>query len=169
MKLLKCTVLAALIGLTASGCNQMEQLPVGASLGAFPQQVKWLIGPSDVCDVSEGNYNDSLVTLSLVDAENRGLLEVPVDLSLDLSGATFNGPEVLSLYYDSNFDGLYTDEEKVSVAGGPVFRTKTDDTEGVVRLMVRANLSCPYRGQLFAFAGSAAVSVLFEVSAVTSN
>lgn len=165
MKTLTQIVLAAVTGIFLSGCGQSDQLPVGASLRAFPQQVSWQIAPSTSCNIDEGRFNDSLITVSLLDDESNGLLDVPVDLSLDLSETTGNGASVLTLFFDNNSDGIYTDDEIVSVAGGPVFSAKTDSDNGVIQLLVRVNLSCPYRGQLFAFAGSAATSVQFEVSA----
>ena len=157
----------ALIGIISSvlvSCGGSDQVPVGSTLVAFPNQVDWQIGESDSCDVINGPFNDTQVNLSLADAEGRAIVDTNVDISLDLSEGSFNGPELLSLFFDQDGNGNFSEDERVLSADGPVFTTRTDGDNGVIRVLVRVNLSCPFRGSLFAFAGSAVTSVSFNVS-----
>lgn len=146
------------------GCGS-DQLPVGSSLKVFPNDVSWTIaGNGNTCDVENGPFNDQLVTLSLEDAQTRAIGGFPVELSLDLSGNTFSGAEVLSLIHDANDDGIYSADEKVSVDGGPIFTVNTGSLNGEVNVVVRVNLSCSYRGTLYAFAGSSGTLLGFTVT-----
>jgi len=162
MKIFKNSLIVLMACCTFS-CNDTDQLPVGAEIKAFPEEVTWIVGPAETCVYSEDYYNDTVVSLSLLDENNSGIVDTHMDVSLDLSATTFTGRETLRMYYDRNSDGIYTEDEKVTVADGPLFSTKTDQLNGVVRVMVRVNLSCPYTGSLYAYAGSAAAAVRFVV------
>ena len=94
------------------------------------------------------------------------LVNTQVDLALDLSEGNFTNAAALSLFFDANDDGFFSDDEKVSTNGESIFSASTDDENGVLRVMVRVNLSCPYRGNLFAFAGNTSTSVQFVVESV---
>jgi len=162
MKIVKSSVVA-LMACCLFSCNDTDQVPVGAQIKAFPEEVNWIVGPAETCIFSPDYYNDTIVTLSLVDENNSGIVDTAMDVSLDLSEAAFTGTERLRLYYDKNVDGIYTEDEKVSVADGPLFSARTDSLNGVLRVMVRVNLSCPYKGTLYAYAGSTAAAVGFNI------
>jgi len=165
MKTIRCVLLAVVTGGLFS-CGATDEIPVGSSLSAFPSEVSWAIGPSESCDVENGPFNDSHISLSLVDGDLGPLIDTNVSVTLDLSEASFSGTEVLSLFHDANSDGIYTPDERVSGNGEPVFSARTDDDSGVLRVMVRVNLSCSYSGSLFAFAGRAVTAVQFDVESV---
>lgn len=168
MKNIKSSLIVLMACCTFS-CNDTDQLPVGAEIKAFPEEVSWIVGPAETCVFSPDYYNDTIVSLSLVDENNSGIVDAAIDVSLDLSEATFTGTETLRLYYDKNADGIYSEDEKVSVADGPLFSARTDSLNGVLRVMVRVNLSCPYKGTLYAYAGNTAAAVGFDIKENDTN
>lgn len=167
MRIIRFVLLISTSLVFTTGCNQTDQLPVGSALTAFPNEVAWQIADNASCDIENGPFNDTHISLSLVDSENRGVTSTPMDLSLDLSGNSFTGDELLSLYYDHNQDGIYSEEERSATSNGTTLRVNTDDAEGVVRAMVRVNLSCAYIGNLYALAGGLGTTIGFVVQGQT--
>jgi len=75
-----------------------------------------------------------------------------MSIHLDLAANTFSGFPVLELYDDRNNNGVIdAPEELVSDNVDEGFETKTDSDKGDKFVIVRVNLSCPYRGTLGAF------------------
>lgn len=158
-------ILAGLLML--GGCEQTNQLPADSKISVFPTDVQWNIGNRTTCNLVEGPFNDQQVQLSLVDADNLPLIQAPLTVSLDLSESSSNGAAVLGLYDDLNGDGLYQHDELVSDNTRAAYATHTDSRSGVKRLMVRVNLSCPYRGSLYAFAGN--TGTLLSVNVINDD
>lgn len=171
---LKMVFLVAFItSLSACGGGDSNPIPVNSSVRVSPTSTKWNITPQVGCDpTSEESisdvYNDTIVSVSVLDADSRPLGDVELTIGLDLAGNSF-GPRPpdagtfapLRLYEDKNSNGVVDDpDELVTAPGDPFFRTRTDKYTGIKMLILRVNLSCTYRGFMTAFAGSATFASL---------
>jgi len=109
-------------------------------------------------------YQDIPVLISVSDAQGTPMGRAEVGVYADFSGNTFSGPEVLQVYADLNGNGV-VDEDTELVSGNEsgVYKTKTDQYDGTAMVIVRMNLTCPYLGELYVYAGSATAQVEFEV------
>ena len=90
--------------------------------------------------------------------------DAPLTVSVDLSGNTFSGVPALALYDDKNGNGVADDpSELVTDSTDELYDTNTDSVTGHKYLILRVNLSCAYRGVLYAFSdgymGSTAITV----------
>lgn len=109
------------------------------------------------CVYSPEIYQDVPVSLVLTDDLNRSLGNALVTVYVDYTGNTFSGPQTLQLYVDSNGNRVIdTVDELVSGVGDEAFTTRSAIENGTISLLLRINLSCGYRGSLYAFAGPVA-------------
>lgn len=152
---------------TLSGCEETNQLPVGSTAEIFPSEVQWNIQAATSCNFEDGPFNDQRVSVSLKDADGLPLIDAPITISLDLSDSTFSSTAVLALYDDTDGDGLFGDNERVSTDEQSAYNTRTNSRSGSKQLMVRVNLSCPYKGSLYAFAGNS--GVLMNIAVVADD
>ncbi len=157
-----------LIGLLAA-CNT-DQFPPDAVLQVSPQTKTITLTATDPsadmgCFVSPDTlYQDIPVNVSVTNEEGSPLGDVEVGMYMEYSGNTFSGPQVLQLYADRNGNGVVDGEpELVSGSEDGVYKTKTDKYHGTTMVFVRMNLTCPYKGQLYVFAGTNSATVDFEV------
>lgn len=149
------------------GGRDSNPVPAGSKIELSYSEYQWEIAaPADPCVVDPGYFHDHLVNLSVTNSKGLPLGDVDVNVTLDLSAATFSGTPVMALYDDSNGNGAREDSELVSVDGQGAFTFKTDKYAGTKSLWVRVNLSCPYKGTLTAFSGSA--SAVMDLSVVES-
>ena len=159
---------AAMVAMsTLSGCEETNQLPVGSTAEIFPSEVQWNIQTGSNCNFEDGPFNDQRISVALKDADGLPLIDAPLTISLDLSDSTFNSTAVLALYDDTDGDGLFNDNERVSTDKQSAYNTRTNSRSGSKLLMVRVNLSCPYKGSLYAFAGNA--GVLMNIAVVADD
>lgn len=149
------------------GGRDSNPVPAGAKIELSYSEYQWDIAtPADPCVVDPSYYHDHLVNLSVTNSKGLPLGDVDVNVTLDLSAATFSGTPVMALYDDKNGNGAREESELVSVNGQGAFTFKTDEYSGTKSLWVRVNLSCPYKGTLTAFSGSA--SAVMDLSVVES-
>jgi hypothetical protein len=156
-------LVAAALGL--QGCESDEQLPPQSRIRIFPEQIHWKISPTrQPCEINPDLYNDQTISISVVDGSDVPLGDVKVRLLLDLAGNTFSGTPRLALYADRNSNGVVDGpEELVSDESAPAFETQTGQHSGNTSVIVRVNLSCEYRGTLYAYAGDASASTEINV------
>jgi len=167
-KMILTTAMLALSGILAS-CST-GQVPAGAKVTATPSKKSITMTVADpsipvFCFIDEETlYQDVPVQISVTNDSNIPMGDVEVGVYADYSGNTFSGPEVLQVYADSNGNGVVdADTELVSGSESGVYKTKTDTYNGTAMVIVRMNLTCPYVGELYIFAGSSSTQVLFEV------
>ena len=156
------------LGVLAS-CQSSDQLPTGASLLIQPTSRSYTITVPQEADVQcytgpEMFYEDVPLLISLTSESGAPLGGVEVSVYSDYAGNTFSGAQVLQLYEDKNDNGVIDDEsELVSGTEDGVYVTRTSRSSGTAFLMLRMNLTCPYKGEVFAFAGQYAASMGADV------
>ncbi len=155
-----------------TGCNSETIVTPDSQLRISPDATSFDIvefrDPAGNCVFSTDFYQDVPVSIVLVDSLNRSLGNTPVTVYADFTGNTFSGPEALQIFIDNNGNAVVDNiDELVSGVGDDAVSIRTDDDFGRVDLLVRVNLSCSYRGNLYAFAGPAAASVSFSVNDIS--
>jgi len=163
-------VVMLLAGAMLPGCGASDggggnPVPVGATVQVNPSAIQWEIGNGDPCVIDPAVYNDHTVAISVLNSSGAPLGNVDIRVMADLSGNTFSGTDVIKVYDDLNGNGVIDDPaELVSSNTSPSFITKTAQYSGTRIVLVRVNLSCPYRGNLHVFAGAAYGSTNIEVT-----
>lgn len=116
------------------------------------------------CVINPARYNDHTIAISVLDGNRSPLGNVDIRVVVDLAGNTYSNTPVLGLYDDFNANGVVNDPaELVSSNTSPAYTTKTDAYTGTKILLLRVNLSCPYRGNLHVYAGTAYKGGTIEV------
>jgi len=107
----------------------------------------------------------------VVDSSDRALGDSVVTVYLDFAGNTFSGDrESLQLFFDTNGNGVVdTPDELMSGVGDDAFSVRTDEYTASTLLLLRVNLSCGYRGSLYAFSGPAAGTININVVAIEED
>ncbi len=151
-----------------SGCNS-EQLPVNASLVISPEQRSYEIADNrnedGSCFIDPEYHIDMPFVVRLAGPEGSPIGGVTLEAYVSLASNTFSGYPVLSLYEDRNGNGIVdADSELVSNVGDDLASLRTDDVSGSYSLLVRANLSCAYRGEVFVFGHGVSASASIGVS-----
>lgn len=160
------------IALALIGCgNDSAQLPPEATIEISPDFKEWTVVANDQTD-AEGNtacvviddlYQDELISVRVLDGQGRAIEDAELVFSLNLAGNTFSGQAVLSLYNDLNDNFVADPGELVSTANNDLLVTRTDEFTGNKYVIIRMNLSCPYRGELSVFSDGVSGSSSFEV------
>ncbi len=161
-------VWAVLGAFAVAGCG-VDDIPPGSSIRFDPVNIEWTVAPNYTTDTDDDGtpdadcvmspdlYSDSYVAVTVLDNFGIPLTDVDLTLSLDLAANTFSGYPPLGLYQDVNGNGVIDGpEELVSNTDDGVYTTSTDSESGDAYVLVRVNLSCPFGGNLNAFAGSGA-------------
>jgi len=157
------------IALLLSSCHQSEQLPGGAKVILSPTdrsiEIQEFTDENGFCLYDENFYQDTPLLITVTNDEGTPIGKTEVSVYVDYSGNTFSGINALSLYADYNSNGVVDHpEELVSGAEDGIYRGETGTFDGELFLLLRMNLSCAFRGQVYAFAGSASGSMTVEVS-----
>jgi len=157
------TVCAALVN-----CSS-EQLPndtkVRISPGAKNLEIGSVFEEGMFCFTEGGLYQDVPLLITVSDGQDTPLGEAEVGVYADYSGNTSNGAEVLQLYQDVNGNGVIDGpDELVTSNTSGVYNAKTDKYNGSTSLMLRMFLTCPYKGEIYVFAGTSSTSMDVGVS-----
>lgn len=165
----KCMFISFAILLGA--CSMEQQLPVGATLQISPsERTLTIVDPTDEngqCFINPDNYIDWPVVLQLTDSSGAPLGQQKLSVYLDFAANTFSGYPVMALYDDrrGNSNGVVDDFELVSDSDDDIAIVNTDTYGGDRPLLLRINISCPFRGDVFAFADGVSASASIEVVA----
>ena len=159
--------LGAIAGL-AAGCGG-EQVPTDARLSISPAERTIRIterrDADGACRTDGSRFVDVPVLLSLVAANGSPIRDAEVSVYVGFAANTYSGHPVLSLYEDRNGNGVVdADTELASAATDSIARVRTD-SDGAHRLLLRADIGCPYKGEVFAYVGTANASSSFAVEA----
>lgn len=160
------TVLAAMM--LISGCDSGQQ-PADTTLTLTPSnrsfEIVQQVNEQNQCLFNPEFYQDVPLLFSLASGQGTPIGEADIGVYVDFSANTYSGLPVLQLYEDNNGNGV-VDEESELVTGidDPAFNMRTERYSGEHLMLLRINLSCPYRGQVFAYSGSASATMLVEIS-----
>ena len=152
----------ALAGCGSSSIGGGDPVPLNSTVKINPSSITWTI-PAPLatpCVVDFNNHNDTPIAISVLDSSQSPLGNIGIRVLADLSGNTYSGSPVLKVYDDLNGNGVVDDPaELVSSNTSPAFNTFTDKYTGTKNILLRVNLSCPYSGNLYVFAGAAFASI----------
>ena len=163
--------LCVALPLLISACGDSNQLPIGAEVRIAPESRTITVADrTDLngnCPIDPNLFVDMPLVLSTVDGNGSPLGDVDVSVYVDFSGNTFPGPSVLSLFDDrrGNNNGVIDDFELVSGSDDDIAIVKTDVFGGDRPLLLRVNVSCPFRGDVFAFSDGISGAFVIEVAA----
>jgi len=153
-----------------AACSNTDQLPPDASVSVSPTTKTITLKAADPnqptgCFVSPDTlYQDVPVQITVTNGQGSPLGDIEVGVLADFSGNTFSGPDVLQVFADFNGNGVVDVEtELVSGPESGIYKTDTDEFHGTAMVIVRMNLTCPYNGELYVFAGANSATVDFEV------
>ena len=160
-------VFVAAISLGACG-NDEEAIPVDGKIVIDPQNKTWEIPtrPSP-CPYDPNLWIDERVLVTVRNGDEVPLGNVEVAISADLTAAYTSGlQESLQLYVDVNGNNIVDTPPDVLVSGNgsPAWVTDTDEYTGAVSVLLRVNVSCPFRGNIIVTAGPLYGSTNIEVS-----
>lgn len=164
-----CLLSGLAAALVALGACSSGQVPVGATLDISPEARSIDIverrDADDRCLFDPDNHVDLPVVLALRDGQGSPIGDAELTVYVDFAANTYGGFPVLELYDDLNGNGVVDAEtELVSGEDDGVARVRTSRYAGERALLVRANLSCPYRGEMFAFVDGVSATATIEVS-----
>lgn len=150
------------------GCSTDPQISPTSRMSIQPESLRF-----DVDEVTDSNGNcifipeffqDVPVNLAIVNANDQAVGDSRIAVYLDFSGNTFSGLEVLQLFADNNGNGVIDPtDELITGIGDDAVVVQTTRFGGNALLLLRINLSCGFRGNLFAFSGPVAGSSQVEV------
>ncbi len=156
----------------ATACDR-GQLPLDADIQVAPTERQFAITAvadgTGRCVFDESNHQDIPVVISLRDSQGSPMTRAELVVQADYAGNSYPGLQVLGLYDDRNGNGVIDgDSELVSGVGASLFTTRTDRYSGDKNFWLRVNLSCPFAGEVRAFAGDLTGRVRIEVIAAAT-
>ncbi len=173
VKLIRTVTTAVVVSILLLACSS-DQLPIGSSLGITPDgrsiRVIEFRDENGVCIFFENNYVDIPVVITLVDSQQSPIGNADVSVYLDFAENTFTGVPVLGLFRDLNSNGVIDDDsEFVSGIDDPIAVVRTDEISGESVLLLRINLSCAFRGEMFAFVDGVTASSVISVESISDT
>lgn len=170
-------LVTVLVGCGASEGGGGNPVPVGSSVVINPPSIAWDITapppPPESCfpdDPALVTYNDHTLAISVVNSNNVPLGDVEIRVVASLAGNTYAGIEVLKIYDDRDGDHVVDDpDELVSSNTSPAFVTRTARHTGEKYILLRVNLNCTYRGNVYVYAGTAYGSAEIQVQEISAS
>ena len=165
-------LLSLIASLTLFGCEPSGQLPNNAEVRIAPSShlidITQVTSSQGGCLFNPNNYVDTPLLLSVHDGQGSPIGEAELSVNIEYSGNSFLGPPVLALYEDINSNGV-VDVESELVSGGDDngYIGKTRKDSGDKHMLMRINLSCAYRGNLYVRSQFAYQSMNIEVNATS--
>ena len=163
-------VIATLLGMSCSN----DVVPVNARLVITPEsRTINIIEQQDVddrCLYDAANYVDLPIVFLLTTDNGSPIGDTSMSVYVDYAANTFSGIAVLSLYDDLNGNGVVDEDvELISAKDDSIARVKTDKWTGARSLLLRVNLSCSFKGEVFGFTGGVTGRAAVEVVAQQVN
>ena len=161
-------VAAAVAAALLAGCSS-DQVPTDAVMSLSPEERSIRItefrDADGLCRTDGSRFVDVPMLLRLATRDGSPIEGAEAEVYVDFAANTYSGHPVLALYEDRNGNGVVdADSELASGAGDSIARVRTGD-DGTYRMLLRADIACPYRGEVFAYAGAATAQASFEVTA----
>lgn len=163
--LIMLSVLSALL----SACTS-DVVPINSTLTLTPETHTTIIverqNDEGRCLYFPDNYVDIPILMQLSTGDGSPIGDATLSVYADFAANTYSENAVLSLYDDYNGNGVVdADTELVSGHTDDIARIKTDTWTGSRYLLLRVNLSCAFRGEIFAFTGGVSGRATIEVVA----
>jgi len=143
-------MIAVVLTVSCGDPGSSDLLPLGSYVNISPAGKQWTVGAA-LCDGS--NIKTSYHTVSVRNADHQVLLGVPVSLSMDLTASNSTGITPLELYVDENRNNIPDASELVSNNLAGSYDTDTSKTDGTLKIIVKMDVSCIFRGLLTVQAG----------------
>lgn len=154
------------------GCgSDDEAIPTESTIDIQPASKPWTIPMrATPCPYDPNLWVDERVLITVKNKDDVPLGDIRVAISADLTAAYTSGvQESLQLYKDANNNQIVDAPDiLVSGNGSPAYVTHTDEYTGAVSVLLRVNLSCPFRGNVIVTAGPLYGSASFEVVEATA-
>ncbi|ASJ71950.1 hypothetical protein [Granulosicoccus antarcticus] len=153
----------------SSGCSN-DQLPSDTTLSISPDsrtfEITEQLDDNGKCIYFDDYTLDIPLQVSVRDGSGNPIGDVELSVYADWTENTFGGGRFpLALYRDMNGNGMIDEDvELVSGADDDVAKFKTSEFGGSATLLLRMNLSCSYRGQVFVFSEFASASTDIETT-----
>lgn len=147
-----------------------DVVPINSTLSITPDTHSTTIverqNENGRCLFVPDNHVDIPILLQLSTADGSPIGDATLSVYADFAANTYSENTVLSLYDDYNGNGVVdTETELVSGHTDDIARVKTDTWTGSRYLLLRINLSCSFRGEIFAFTGGVSGRASIEVVA----
>jgi len=151
-----------------AGCSS-GQVPGDASLSISPEErvisVMENLDSEGRCRFDPNRHVDIPMVLNLRDGQGSPIGNAEISVYVNFAANTFSGYPALALYDDTNSNGVVDDDELISGVDDDIARVVTKEYAGDHMLLLRVNLSCAYRGTVFAFVDGANASAFVEIRA----
>ena len=146
-----------------------DQVPIDAVMSISPEERSIRIvefrDADGSCRTDGSRFVDVPMLLRLATRDGSPIEDAEAEVYVDFAANTYSGYPVLALYEDRNGNGIVdADSELASGAGDSIARVRTGE-DGTYRMLLRADIACPYRGEVFAYAGAVSAQASFEVTA----
>lgn len=145
----------ALLG-ACSDDDELATVPPGSTLSISPEENNWEIfdrrDEEGRCSIDPSQYVDLPILISLRNSGGVPIGDAEVSVYVNLADNTYSGFPVLQLYDDRNSNGVIDgDGELVSDGADRIARVSLSRYGGERLMLLRANLSCPWRSGVFAY------------------
>ena len=164
---LKYLVLASTLSIAGCGDNPV---PVDASLtitpGTYTSRIVERQNETGQCLFNANHHVDIPILLQLTTADGSPIGDAELNVYIDFAENTYSGLSTLELYDDLNSNGVVDARlEYISGFNDDIARVRTDEWSGSRMLLLRINLSCSFRGEIFAYTGGVSGRADIEVVA----
>ncbi len=155
--------------LTIAGCGD-NPVPVDASLtitpGTYTSRIVERQNETGQCLFNANHHVDIPILLQLTTADGSPIGDAELNVYIDFAENTYSGLSTLELYDDLNSNGVVDARlEYISGFNDDIARVRTDEWSGSRMLLLRINLSCSFRGEIFAYTGGVSGRTDIEVVA----
>ena len=155
--------------LIMGGCGD-GVVPVDASLtitpGTHTTRITERQNESGQCLFDENHHVDIPILMQLTTVDGSPIGDAELKVYVDFAENTYSGLTTLKLYDDLNSNGVVdAPQEYISGFNDDIARVKTDEWSGSRMLLLRINLSCSFRGEVFAYTDGISGSAQIEVVA----
>ena len=172
MKLLTTCSTVCITVLLLGGCSTQDQLPLGATLTISPTErtfdIDALVDQEGTCFINPDVFIDLPIVMFLSSSDGAPIAQQDIRVYTDFGANTFSaGFPVMQLFDDrrGNSNGVVDDFELVNGTDDDIAVVQTDRFGGDRELLLRINLSCPFRGEVFAFVDGVSAMSSVEVNA----
>ncbi len=155
--------------LIIGGCGN-GNVPVDASLtitpGSHTTRITERQNESGQCLFDANHHVDIPILMQLTTVDGSPIGDAELNVYVDFAENTYSGLTTLELYDDLNSNGVVDAQlEYISGFNDDIARVRTDEWSGSRMLLLRINLSCSFRGEVFAYTGGTSGRAEIEVVA----
>ncbi len=155
--------------LIIGGCGN-DIVPVDATLtitpGTHTTRITEQQNEVGQCLFDANHHVDIPILMQLTTVDGSPIGDAKLNVYVDFADNTYSGLTTLELYDDLNSNGVVdAPQEYISGFNDDIARVKTGEWSGSRMLLLRINLSCSFRGEVFAYTGGVSGRAEIEVVA----